>query len=249
MRADLSMRLAESSQRKQAGVTIQTEPVTQRIKPRTTAEPVSELTTNRLSIYLRCLDELAADGVRTISSQQLAARYDLNAAQIRKDLAFFGEFGVRGVGYAVQDLAAHLRQILGLGAPIAVAVVGAGNLGQALADYPGFPRHGFHPVALFDRAAAKVGGTSRGGVPIYHVRRLPAVAAREGVRIAMIAVPAGAVQQVVNQVAAAGLRAILNFAPGPVRVPPGVRLKNVDLTVSLEGLAYHLANMRHAQNS
>jgi len=211
------------------------------------AEQVSELTTNRLSIYLRCLDHLAAAGTRTVSSQSMADQFGLNAAQIRKDLAWFGEFGVRGVGYSVDGLAAHLRQILGLGDPIRVAVVGAGNLGQALADYPGFPRDGFLPVALFDRASAKVGTHSRGGVPIYHIRRLPAMVRKEGIRIAMIAVPAPAVQQVANAVVAAGLRAILNFTPGTITVPPGVKVKHVDLTVSLEGLAYHLANTVHAQ--
>lgn len=202
---------------------------------------MSELTTNRLSIYLRCLDHLAAHGVRTVSSQSLAAQFHLSAAQIRKDLACFGEFGVRGVGYAVAGLAAHLRQILGLGASIRVAVIGAGNLGQALADYPGFPSDGFEPVALFDRAASKVGLRSRGGVPIFPVRRLGPLVRRERIQIALVAVPAGAAQHVVNLAVAAGIRAILNFAPAPVTVPPGVKLKNVDLTVSLEGLAYHLA--------
>jgi len=202
---------------------------------------VSELTTSRLSIYLRCLDHLAANRVRTISSQSLASQFHLNAAQIRKDLAWFGEFGVRGVGYSVDGLAAHLRQILGLGDPIRVAVIGAGNLGQALADYPGFPREGFEPVALFDRAANKVGRRSRGGVPIYHTRRLPAIVRRDGIRIAMVAVPADVAQRVVNEAVAAGLRAILNFAPATIAVPEGVKLKNVDLTVSLEGLAFHLA--------
>ena len=188
-------------------------------KKRAGADQVSELTTNRLSIYLRCLDHLAANGVRTVSSQSLAAQFHLNAAQIRKDLAWFGEFGVRGVGYSVDGLAAHLRQILGVGEPIHVAVIGAGNLGQALADYPGFPRHGFVPVALFDRASAKVGTTSRGGVPIFHVRRLAAVVRREAIRIAMIAVPAAAAQQVADLAVEAGIRAILNFAPGTVTVP------------------------------
>src|SRR5450756_1463151 len=108
-------------------------------KPRPATDQVSELTTNRLSIYLRCLDHLSGSGVQTVSSQSLAAQFHLNAAQIRKDLAWFGEFGVRGVGYSVDGLAAHLRQILGLGDPIRVVVIGAGNLGQALADYPGFP--------------------------------------------------------------------------------------------------------------
>jgi redox-sensing transcriptional repressor len=206
---------------------------------------VSELTTNRLSLYLRCLDHLSASGVRTVSSQSLADQFRLNAAQIRKDLAWFGEFGVRGVGYSVAGLAAHLRQILGLGDPINVAVIGAGNLGQALADYPVFPRHGFIPVALFDRAASKVGTASRGGVPIFHIRRLPAIVRRESIRIAMIAVPAPAAQQVSRLAVAAGLEAILNFAPGTVTVPAGVKVKNVDLTISLEGLAYHLASTAH----
>jgi redox-sensing transcriptional repressor len=211
-----------------------------RTKPRNGSD-VSELTTNRLSIYLRCLDHLQAHGVRTVSSQALAAQFHLNAAQIRKDLAWFGEFGVRGVGYSVENLAAHLRQILGLGSPIRVAVIGAGNLGQALADYPGFPREGFEPVALFDKQAAKVGKRSRGGVPIYDIRRLRTVVRREKIRIALIAVPADAAQRVINHVVSSGISAILNFAPGRPIVPPPVKLKNVDLTVSLEGLAYHLA--------
>jgi redox-sensing transcriptional repressor len=213
------------------------------------SDQVSELTTSRLSIYLRCLDRLATAGVRTVSSQSLADQFGLNAAQIRKDLAWFGEFGVRGVGYSVQGLAAHLRQILGLGDPIRVAVIGAGNLGQALADYPGFPDDGFLPVALFDRATSKIGSRSKGGVPIFHMKRLPAIVRKEGIRIAMIAVPAAAVQQVTNAAVAAGLRAILNFAPGTVTVPPGVKVKNVDLTVSLEGLAYHLAKSVHAKTT
>ena len=218
-------------------------------KKRPAAELVSELTTNRLSVYLRCLDHLAAGGTRTVSSQSLADQFRLNAAQIRKDLAWFGEFGVRGVGYSVAGLAAHLRQILGLGDPINVGVIGAGNLGQALADYPVFPRHGFIPVALFDRAAGKVGTSSRGGVPILHIRRLSAVVRRKAIRIAMIAVPASAAQQVAALAVDAGLKAILNFAPSAVTVPAGVKVKNVDLTVSLEGLAFHLANTVHGQTT
>ncbi len=220
-----------------------------RTKSRSGADEVSELTTNRLSIYLRCLDHLSAAGVRTVSSQALAAQFRLNAAQIRKDLAWFGEFGVRGLGYSVDGLAAHLRQILGLGEPIRVAVIGAGNLGQALADYPGFPRDGFVPVALFDRAPSKIGTQSKGGVPIFHIRRLPGIVRKEGIRIALVAVPAAAAQQVASAAVAAGLRAILNFAPASVTVPAGVKVKNVDLTVSLEGLAYHLANVVHAKEN
>lgn len=216
--------------------------------PRAAVDHVSELTTNRLSIYLRCLDHLQAQGVVTASSQRLASELRLNAAQIRKDLACFGEFGVRGVGYSVDLLASHLRRILGLGSPIRVGVIGAGHLGQALADYSGFPREGFEPVALFDRAIDKVGSRSRGGVPIHDIRRLKSVVKRERIRIAMISVPAAAAQRAVNQAVKAGITAILNFAPGPLAVPPGVKLKNVDLTVSLEGLAYHLARYHHAKH-
>ena len=119
-------------------------------RPRALMEPVSELTTNRLSVYLRCLNTLDAAGVRTISSQALAEQFHLNAAQIRKDLAYFGEFGVRGIGYYVKELRRHLRQILGLDRGVRLAIIGAGNLGLALADYPGFREDGFEIVALFD---------------------------------------------------------------------------------------------------
>src|SRR4029077_4849471 len=117
------------------------------------AEPVSELTTNRLSVYLRCLNALDGAGVRTVSSQGLAEQFHLNAAQIRKDLAYFGEFGVRGVGYYVKELRRHLRQILGVDGRVAIAIVGAGNLGLALADYRGFREEGFEIAALFDAAS------------------------------------------------------------------------------------------------
>jgi redox-sensing transcriptional repressor len=205
------------------------------------AEQVSELTTNRLSVYLRCLNTLEGAGVRTISSQALAEQFRLNAAQIRKDLAYFGEFGVRGVGYYVRDLKRHLRQILGLDRKLRVAIMGAGNLGLALADYPGFRQEGFEISALFDNLREKVGQQSRGGVPIYDIHDLRRIARRDGIRIAVIAVPAPSAQHVVNLVVAAGIKAILNFSPGTLQIPPGVKLKGVDLTVSLESLSFFLA--------
>ncbi len=210
-------------------------------KPRPVPDQVSELTTNRLSIYLRCLTELDVAGVETISSQGLAEQFKLNAAQIRKDLANFGEFGVRGVGYYVKDLRRHLRQILGLDRKLRVAIMGAGNLGLALADYPGFRQEGFEIVALFDVLNEKVGHLSRGGVNIYDVRQLKKVVKSERISIAVIAVPVSAAQHVVGQVVAAGVKAILNFSPGPLTVPPGVKLKSVDLTQSLESLSFFLA--------
>jgi redox-sensing transcriptional repressor len=192
------------------------------------ADQVSELTTNRLSVYLRCLNVLEESGVR-------------NAAQIRKDLAYFGEFGVRGVGYYVRDLKRHLRQILGLDRKLRVAIMGAGNLGLALADYPGFRQEGFEISALFDTLAEKVGQQSRSGVAIYDIGDLKKVARRDGIRIAVIAVPAPYAQHVLGLVVAAGIKAVLNFSPGTLQVPADVKLKSVDLTVSLESLSFFLA--------
>ena len=205
------------------------------------ADQVSELTTNRLSLYLRCLNVLESAGTRTISSQALAEQFHLNAAQIRKDLAYFGEFGVRGVGYYVRDLKRHLRQILGLDQKLRVAIMGAGNLGLALADYPGFRQEGFEISALFDNLREKVGQESRGGVPIYDIHDLRKISKRDGIRIAVIAVPAPSAQHVLNLVAAAGIKAVLNFSPGTLEVPPDMKLKSVDLTVSLESLSFFLA--------
>jgi len=210
-------------------------------KSRQTLEQVSELTTNRLSVYLRCLNVLDTVGVRTISSQALAEQFHLNAAQIRKDLAYFGEFGVRGVGYYVRDLKRHLRQILGLDRKLRVAIMGAGNLGLALADYPGFRQEGFEIAALFDNLREKVGQQSRGGVPIHDIDDLRKIARRDAIRIAVIAVPAPAAQHVVEQVVNAGIKAVLNFSPGALQVPEDVKLKSVDLTVSLESLSFFLA--------
>lgn len=204
-------------------------------------EQISELTTNRLSVYLRCLTQLESAGVDTISSQSLAEQFHLNAAQIRKDLAYFGEFGVRGVGYYVKDLKRHLRQILGLDRRLRVAVMGAGNLGLALADYPGFRREGFEIVALFDVADAKIGDESRTGVPIFDIRELKRVVRKERIDIAVIAVPADSAQPVLEQVVAAGIKAVLNFSPGTLKAPSGVKVKSVDLTVSLESLSFYLA--------
>src|ERR1051326_7511923 len=211
------------------------------MRPRVAAEAVSELTTNRLSVYLRCLSALDAAGVRTISSQALAEQFHLNAAQIRKDLANFGEFGVRGIGYYVQELRRHLRQILGLDRGVRVAIIGAGNLGLALADYPGFIDDGFEIVALFDTLKDKIGKRSRGGVLIHDLKDLRRIVRRESVGIAVVAVPAPPAQGVIHTATAVGIRAILNFSPGAFKVPRGVKLKNMDLTVSLEGLSFFLA--------
>ena len=202
---------------------------------------MSDLTAGRLSVYLRCLTSLEASGAKTTSSKALAAEFHLNAAQIRKDLAYFGEFGVRGVGYRVSELKTHLRAILGLDQPVRVGILGAGNLGLALADYQGFKEEGFAIIGLFDTASGKIGGRSRQGVEIHSLAEFQKKAANREIDIAVIAVPADAAQSVVDQAVAAGIRAILNFSPGALRVRSGVKLKNVDLTVSLESLSFFLA--------
>jgi redox-sensing transcriptional repressor len=205
-------------------------------------EKISELTTNRLSVYLRCLNELAAAGIKTVSSQELAEEFYLNSAQIRKDLGYFGEFGVRGTGYFIEDLRSHLTKILGLDQPHRVGIVGAGRLGTALANYNGLSKSNFTVVALFDNAPEKVGervGLNR--IPVHDVKNLAKVVRDEGIDVAVIAVPARAAQKVLNQIMTAGVKAILNFAPAPLASRLGVKVKTVDLTTSLESLSYFLA--------
>lgn len=210
-------------------------------RPRQPAEQISELTTARLSLYLRCLEAMDAEGIQTVSSLGLADHCDLNAALVRKDLAYFGEFGVRGVGYFVKHLKRHLKMILGLDRHQQVVILGAGNLGFALADYPGFRAEGFNVVAMLDTDEAKVGTRSKSGVVVCHMRDLEQIVARDHIDIGVLAVPHAAAQAVIDQVIATGVRAILNFARGTLRVPPHVKLKSVDLSVSLESLSYFLA--------
>jgi redox-sensing transcriptional repressor len=199
------------------------------------SEKISELTINRLSVYLRCLNILAEEGTDTVSSQILAERFGLNSAQIRKDLAYFGEFGVRGVGYYVDELRKHIINILGLDTQHRLAILGAGNLGLALANYDGFSQENFRIVALFDNDPEKLGTTSKTGVPVFPADRLAEIVLSERIDIVAIAVPAPAAQ------AALGVRAVLNFAPVRLTGPEGVKIKNVDLTISLESLSYALA--------
>ncbi len=203
-------------------------------------EKISELTTNRLSIYLRCLNELAAEGTKTVSSDKLAKQFHLNSAQIRKDLAYFGEFGVRGVGYYVESLRDHLTKILGLTKEHRVAIIGAGRLGTALTDYYGFTQSNFTVAALFDSEPKKI-GKKVGDVEIFDIKNFAAVAKKANIEVAVIAVPAQFAQGVLEQITKAGIKAVMNFAPVPLRVEGDIKLKTVDLTISLESLSYFLA--------
>ena len=201
---------------------------------------IPEMTVRRLSVYTRCLLQLEEDGIKTISSQALAERFNLNSAQVRKDLAYFGEFGVRGIGYYVSGLKAELQKILNLDREWQVALVGYGNLGSALFHYKGFARQGFRISAIFDDDSAKI-GRSVDGVPILAMRDLPAEAKARNLQIAIVSVPAEAAQPVIDKLVAAGIKAVLNFAPSRIKVARDVRLKNVDLSIELETLSFYLA--------
>jgi redox-sensing transcriptional repressor len=203
-------------------------------------EKISELTTNRLSVYLRCLNELAAEGIKTTSSDDLAKRFHLNSAQIRKDLAYFGEFGVRGVGYYVDTLRDHLTKILGLDNERRVGIVGAGRLGTALADYNGLTQSNFTIVALFDADEKKI-GEKVGEVEIYDIKSFDEVVKEKNIDLIVIAVPAQFAQSVLEKATKAGIKAVLNFAPTPLKPDENTKLKTVDLTISLESLSYFLA--------
>ena len=206
-------------------------------------EAISELTTGRLSVYLRCLTFLESQGQKTVSSHEMAERFHLNSAQIRKDLACFGEFGTRGVGYDVSRLKTNLVQTLGIDRTRNVIIVGAGNLGMALADYSGFNSNGFHILALVDADPSKTGRASRNGIPVWPYDRLREIVRKNHVDIGIIAVPGEAAQPVYEALADAGIQAILNFAPVQMKLRDGVKVKSVDLRINLESLAFHLKNV------
>ena len=204
---------------------------------------VSKLTTKRLSVYLRCLNTLEQAGANTISSRELAEQFQLNSSQIRKDLATFGGFGVRGVGYDVPLLKRQLIRILGLNTQHNIIIAGAGNLGMALAAYRGFNSGGFRIGGLFDSNTDRVSTLLAVGLPAYPMREMKRIVKKEKIDIAILAVPAQAGQMVVDQVVASGVRAILNFVPVRLKVPEGVEIVTVDLKIQMESLAYHLTHM------
>lgn len=200
---------------------------------------ISESAVRRLSLYLRLLQEADAAGAETISSGELAERGGTTSAQVRKDLSLFGSFGKRGLGYSVQELLSRIRSILGLQSSWRVALVGAGKLGSALFTYRDFEARGFNIRAVFDSDARKV-GARWGELSIRADEEIDAVVRAEEIDMAIVAVPADAAQQVVDRLVKAGVRGILNFAPARLRVPRGVSLKNVDVTLELEGLSFAL---------
>ncbi len=207
--------------------------------PSSSITETSAQTVNRLSLYLRCLRQLREGRIERVSSQELARRFDLSATQIRKDLAQFGEFGIRGVGYDVSQLIDHLRTLLGLDRAHKMVIVGIGNLGLALAKYPGFNSTSFQVVAGVDIDHAKV-GRKAGAFTIRHAGELGAVVRASGAEIGVLTVPEAAAQGNYDGLVRAGVRAVLNFTRARLREVPEVPLKEVDLRVYLEEMAFFL---------
>jgi redox-sensing transcriptional repressor len=199
-------------------------------------------TINRLSIYLRNLDELMTNDVEVISSERLAKQCGVNPAQIRKDLAYFGEFGVRGVGYRVKDLYSQIKEILGLNRPWNMALFGVGNLGSALIRHANFLKHGYRFVAAFDLDPEKIGKKLPNGLVIEHVDRFEELVKERNVEMGIIAVPPASAQSVANQLILAGINGILNFSPVQIQVPDCCRVENVDFSIKLDNLAYHISS-------
>lgn len=200
---------------------------------------VPQPTIERLSAYLQCVRLMQSEGAATASSAAIAKRTGINAAQLRKDLSYFGEFGTPGLGYDLRALEAHLSRIMGLDVERDVLLVGAGNLGRALSSYAGFGRRGFRIVAAFDTDESKVGQTI-GPVPVYALSQLPGVNAGLKAEVGVVAVPASAASEAVDALVAVGVRAVLNFAPVALSARRGVTIRNVDLTSQMEILSYYL---------
>jgi redox-sensing transcriptional repressor len=205
------------------------------------ARHIAESTVRRLSLYLRVLEQAALRGQQTISSDALADDGGTTSAQVRKDLSFFGSFGKRGRGYDVGELVSQLQDILGLGREWKVYILGAGKIGSALVSYRGFAQRGFRVLAIYDNNPQLVGRTID-GIGVRSMAQLDNDAVRERPDIAVITVPAEHAQSVADRVVAAGIRAIMNFAPSPLHVPPTIAVKSVNMALELEGLAYALVH-------
>lgn len=202
---------------------------------------ISESTIHRLSIYYRALVALERDNYTTISSKELAKREKLTPAQVRKDLSFFGSFGTRGLGYPVAELKNKIAEILGLTRLWNVALIGVGNIGSALAQYKEFAKQGFNIKLVFDNDQRKIGSNHK-GIIVSDIKDFKRLVQSEKVDIVIIAVPAQAAQAICDEVVSAGIKAILNFAPINLKVPDDVILRNQNMCIELEHLAFALSN-------
>ncbi|MCY3887817.1 MAG: redox-sensing transcriptional repressor Rex [Chloroflexi bacterium] len=200
---------------------------------------IPEIVIDRLPLYVRALALLATNGQEIISSKELGEELGVTPAQIRKDLSYFGRFGKQGSGYNVAQLLDELREVLGLTQRWSMALLGVGRLGRAILSYGGFGSQQLHVAKAFDSDPAVI-GTEIGGVVVEDVKNVAASLKALPVEIAIVAVPPSAAQPVIDELVAAGVRAILNYAPIAVRVPPGVRCRNVDPVVYLHAMTYYL---------
>jgi redox-sensing transcriptional repressor len=207
---------------------------------------IAESSVRRLSVYLRFLEEFEHRGHATISSDELAKSGGTTSAQVRKDLSFFGSFGKRGLGYAVPELAAKIREILGIGRDWRIVIIGAGKIGGALAQYSGFKQHGYHLVGIFDNDPARIGKKLNGAV-VRSMAQFDKDLKRLKPHIAIVTVPADAAQGIVDRLVKSGLRAILNFAPTGVQAKDEVAVRNVNMALELEVLSYALLQGREAE--
>ena len=205
---------------------------------------IPSITINRLSIYHRCLEKLVENidkgKPEYISSSEITEITGINSAQIRKDLAYFGEFGKRGIGYPLIDLIRELKKILGLDRKWSVIIVGAGNLGKALVKYKGFQKKGFIIKGIFDNNSLKI-GKKLDHIFIYDTKEIEKYIQAENINIGILVVPADSAQEVADKMVAGGIKAILNFAPIHIVLPPEIKIHNVDLSIEFEGLTYYLS--------
>ena len=208
-------------------------------------KPAPKAVIGRVSLYLRQLESLKGQGHTTVSSSQLGSALSIGDAQVRKDLAFFGQFGYPGIGYRIDELTDALRRILGIDRIWPTAMIGLGNLGRALIKYRGFRSRGFHIVALFDNDPKKIGGT-HAGLSVYSLDDLSRVTRELGIELAILSVPAEAAQKVADQIVSCGISGIMNFAPLTLNVPTTVGVMAVDLSIQLEHLAYIVQNRKGA---
>jgi redox-sensing transcriptional repressor len=202
---------------------------------------IAESTVRRLSMYLRYLEDLDTRGQQTASSDELAQLCGTTPAQVRKDLSFFGSFGKRGLGYPVHELTDQLRSILGLEHEWRVVIIGAGKIGAALANYRGFLQRGFRVIGVYDNNPEKI-GQPWGESIVRSMVDLERDVREDDALIAVLAIPAEGAQETVDRLVGAGIRAILNFAPAQITVPPHVSLKSVNMAMELEGLSFALTN-------
>lgn len=199
---------------------------------------IPEAALGRLPVYLRILVDLTNEGTSQVSSEQLAELAAVNAAKVRKDLSYLGTYGTRGVGYDVQFLMYQIQRELGLNQSWPVVIVGAGNLGQALANFSGISERGFHVVGVVDKDESKIGSVV-GGVRVKHADELTQIVLSKSVSIGIIATPAQHAQEAADALVKAGVGSIMNFAPVVLAVPAGVNVRKVDLALELQILSYY----------